>query len=355
MTFQLRTRQGLVAAMMLVPFLAGISRALPQEPERTDPAGSAPFRTRRIEIRYSFRIQDLEPDAREVWVWIPVPPTNDHQRVISVIPPDGSWTALLSEEEFGNRYLLFDLDRDGGPDQRTDRLTTTFRIERSSYRVPAADPPAAAPSEVAAAAGLTTWLKPDTLVPIDGPVAQEAWKIVRDAGSPLDRARRIYEHLISAVTYDKSGTGWGRGDALFACSARRGNCTDFHSLFIGEARAVGLPARFIMGVALPRARWALPTSSGGGVITGYHCWAEFHVDGLGWVPVDASEAHKDPRRRDELFGGLEADRVQFTLGRDIALPRARSGRLNYSIHPHVEVDGALHESRELQLEFRDLD
>jgi hypothetical protein len=40
-----------------------------------------------------------------------------------------------------------------------------------------------------------------------------------------------------------------------------------------------------------------------GDIPGYHCWAEFYLDGVGWVPVDASEASKFPAKRDYFFGG----------------------------------------------------
>jgi transglutaminase-like putative cysteine protease len=44
------------------------------------------------------------------------------------------------------------------------------------------------------------------------------------------------------MRYDKTGTGWGRGDVLYACDAKKGNCTDFHSLFIAMARSQGIPA-----------------------------------------------------------------------------------------------------------------
>jgi len=37
--------------------------------------------------------------------------------------------------------------------------------------------------------------------------------------------------------------GWGRGDAKWACDAKFGNCTDFHSYFMGLARSKGPPAR----------------------------------------------------------------------------------------------------------------
>jgi transglutaminase-like putative cysteine protease len=75
-------------------------------------------------------------------------------------------------------------------------------------------------------------------------------------------------------------------------------------------------------------------------ISGYHCWAEFYLKGYGWVPIDASEAWKDPARKDFFFGALDANRVQFSVGRDITLATPQAGPpLNYFIYPYVEVDG----------------
>ncbi len=63
----------------------------------------------------------------------------------------------------------------------------------------------------------------------------------------------------------------------------------------------GIPARFEIGFPVPGAAE--------GAIPGYHCWAEFFLDGVGWVPVDISEAWKDPKKHDYFFGTLDADRV----------------------------------------------
>ena len=80
-----------------------------------------------------------------------------------------------------------------------------------------------------------------------------------------------------------------------------------------------------------------------GVVGGYHCWAEFYVEEFGWVPIDASEAHKHPDKRQALFGGLDADRVAVTIGRDIRIPGTDGELLNYVIYPYVEVDGERHD------------
>src|SRR5258708_40263848 len=108
--------------------------------------------------------------------------------------------------------------------------------------------------------------------------------------------------------YGKSGEGWGRGDAMWACDSKRGNGTDFHSVLIGTMRSSGIPARFEIGFPLRENR-------NEGDIPGYHyCWAEFYVEGIGWVPVDASEVSKNPPKRDYFFAAVDADRVMSTYG-----------------------------------------
>jgi transglutaminase-like putative cysteine protease len=61
-----------------------------------------------------------------------------------------------------------------------------------------------------------------------------------------------------------------------------GNCRVLAQAFINEARAMGLNAREVVGFARPQ-RGAMTSGSLQG---SRHSWAEFYVDGLGWVPVD---------------------------------------------------------------------
>src|SRR6266478_4743029 len=98
------------------------------------------------------------------------------------------------------------------------------------------------------------------------------------------------------------------------------------------ARAKGIPARFVIG---------FPLTAKDGQVKGYHCWAEFWVPAKGWVPVDPSEASKssDPNVRAYLFGNLDPDRVQFTVGRDLTLTPKTSEPLNYFIYPRAEAAG----------------
>jgi transglutaminase-like putative cysteine protease len=180
---------------------------------------------------------------------------------------------------------------------------------------------------------LRRFLQPDRRVRLDGVIADLSAQETKGLEDPLAKARAIYNYVIATMRYDKSGTGWGNGDAIWACTAKRGNCTDFHSLFIGMMRAAGIPARFEIG-------FPLPSDQHDGAVPGYHCWAEFYVQPYGWVPVDASEAWKHPDKKDYFFGALDDNRLQVTVGRDIRLnPPQQGDPLNYFVYPYAELDG----------------
>ena len=88
---------------------------------------------------------------------------------------------------------------------------------------------------------------------------------------------------------------------------------------------------------------------------GYHCWAKFKPDGKGWIPVDISEANKNPKLKDYYFGNLTADRVAFSTGRDIDLvPKQAGPPLNFFVYPYVEVDGKPYDECAASFTFKDV-
>ena len=178
----------------------------------------------------------------------------------------------------------------------------------------------------------TPYLQPERLVPTNETFKTMAAEITQGKSGDLLRGRALYDHVASRMKYDKSGTGWGRGDAVFACDARAGNCTDFHAYFIALARAAGIPARFAIGATIP-------ADKDEGPIGGYHCWAEFLAEGK-WVPVDISEASKNPALAEYYFGHHPANRFELSVGRDLAIePAPMSGPINFLVYPLLEIGG----------------
>jgi len=171
------------------------------------------------------------------------------------------------------------------------------------------------------------------------------------AGKPtiVAQAHALYDWVFDHMQYDKSVPGWGLGDIPYCLKVGKGNCTDFHTLFIALARSAGIPARWNIG--FPLAYGEGKTDAGDQSVAGYHCWAEFYAPGAGWVPVDISEARKHPELKDYFFGNLSGNRVLFTRGRDLVL----DGKpLNYLIYPVAHADGKDISGVEWKFTYRDV-
>ncbi len=302
-------------------------------------------RERRFTFEYETVVKDVPAGSERLDLWIPVPHDDPHQK-IKALRIDSPHPYKIHTADFGNKVLHVRVEN---PRPEGFTLTMSFEVARREHvqeRLRLASAPA---ERLRAERDLARWLKPDRLVPLDGQIRAWAKEVVDAAGAKtdLEKARAIYNHVVSTVKYDKSGKGWGRGDIYYACDARRGNCTDFHAIFIGYARAVGVPARFAIG-------FPLPSDRGAGQVSGYHCWAEFYAEGVGWVPIDASEAAKDPSRREYFFGAHDENRVEFTRGRDLRLTPKQAGEpLNYFVYPYAEVDGKAHAGLDKSFAYRD--
>ncbi len=307
-------------------------------------ASAAPHE-RSFAFSYVVHVPALPEGSQEMCLWIPLPQSNASQKITNLRIESPVAHRTERESEYGNEYAYFEIPASAAKTAFDIRLT--FNAQRLEHRVDLspADPPG---STAVPRAELVRFLQPDRLVPINGVIAELSREQTEGAKAPLAKARKIYEYVEATMRYDKSGEGWGRGDAVWACDSHHGNCTDFHSVFIGMARAAGIPARFEIGFPLPGDKHE-------GNISGYHCWAQFYIDGIGWVPVDASEAWKNPTKKDYFFGATDENRVMFTAGRDIRLNPAQKGDLvNYSIYPYAEVDGKPFAGLKNEFSFRDI-
>jgi transglutaminase-like putative cysteine protease len=299
-------------------------------------------RERNFHFEYSATVKDIPSDTAKLDVWIPVPQDNAFQHITN-LSIEAPYAHLIATGPDGNSMMHLQVDK---PRQSTVAVTMRFDCVRKEHIQKLL---LATHSLSDDSSDLFHYLKPDRLVPLDPKIRTWAQEVVTaaTAKTDLEMARAIYNHVVATVKYDKSGKGWGNGDIYYACDARRGNCTDFHAIFIGYARALGIPARFAIG-------FPLPSDRGEGKITGYHCWAEFYAKGIGWVPVDASEAAKDPSKREYFFGAHDENRVEFSRGRDVVLtPRQQGDPLNYFIYPYVETDGNKHTAIETTYSYKD--
>jgi transglutaminase-like putative cysteine protease len=297
-----------------------------QKPDKTwqkVPAKDAPPRllgvlrgNDQFQFTYRATLPQITGSAR---LWLPLAQSDPFQKVqVEKIQGLESWREL-QESEYGNR-ILFMTASSADSGKTIEIRYRVRRFEKADYaeKTPRAE----------------RYLQPEKLVPTNETFRSTALEVTKGKTTDLDRARALYDHVIKKLSYMKYGSGWGRGDAVYACSAASGNCTDFHAYFIALARAAGIPARFAIGAAIPSER-----NDGG--TDGYHCWAEFFADGK-WVPVDISEANKNASLADYYFGHHPANRFELSKGRDLIVdPEPASGPINFLAFPILEVDGKL--------------
>jgi transglutaminase-like putative cysteine protease len=267
-----------------------------------------------FEFVYQATLPQISGSAR---MWLPLAGSDPYQTVeIKSIKVPGK-NSTLQERDHGNKVLFLEL----GPEDSGKNLEIRYqvkRLEKAAYSAPVPTP--------------EKYLKPDRLVPVNEDFHQIAKEVVKGKKSDLVRARALYDHVIDRMRYAKAGKAWGKGDAIYACNARTGNCTDFHSYFIALARAVGIPARFAIGAAIPSER-----NDGG--VDGYHCWAEFFADDK-WRPVDISEGDKYSTLATYYFGHHPANRFELSRGRDLVVePGPASGPINFLAYPVLEIGG----------------
>ncbi|MBN4076362.1 transglutaminase domain-containing protein [Gemmatimonas aurantiaca] len=288
--------------------------------------------SRTFTMTYTITVDSLPADAKSIAILAPLPSSTETQEILNYTVESSAPSQELFESEYNNRALLFSYDSATTKQFLNDaRITITIHarsiasspLQRDAYLHPL-------PEEE-----LARYLQPDKLVPLDGPIRAEAERIIPENAQDLTKIRTIYDHLCETMRYDKTGDGWGNGDALYACDIRRGNCTDIHSLFIALARIAGVPARFVIGFPLSEKESA--------TIPGYHCWAEFYLPTAGWIPVDVSEAIKHPALQEFYFGNLDPHRIAFSYGRDINFAKANlKETLNYFVYPIVAVNQSVH-------------
>lgn len=267
-----------------------------------------------FDFLYRATLPEITNSAR---MWLPCPASDQFQTIaVKSIDVPGK-QRVLNDQAHSNKVLFLEI----GPDDSGKTIEMSYHVQRREKA-----------AYVAPAENLQQYLKAEILVPQDRKFRDIAEEVIAGRNGDLVRARALYDHVIDRMRYMKYGTGWGKGDAMYACDIRTGNCTDFHAYFIALARSIGIPARFAIGAAIPSERYE-------GGIDGYHCWAEFYADNK-WWPVDISEADKYSALAAYYFGHHPANRLEFSQGRDLVVdPSPASGLINFLAYPVLEIDG----------------
>ncbi len=320
------------------------------------------------------------PNTRRLFVKEPAPETwrtFDVTTTVQVLKPSGTtriWipAALISSAPF-QKTLENRFTADGGTARLIESgvdslgiiaaefpaavlpvLTVTSRITTKHYRVDLS-----VPGQVAKAdqAELKHFLRATKLMPTDGIVKETAVEITRNAKTDVDKARAIYEWIVDNTSRNPKTRGCGLGDIRFMLETKdlSGKCADLNALYVGLARAAGLPARDVYGIRVAKSEMgynSLGTSSEK-ITKAQHCRAEVYLNGYGWVPVDPADVRKvileEPpgnrplndemvrKARARLFGSWEMNWMAYNFAHDVELPGSLDASVGFLMYPQAET------------------
>ena len=316
--------------------------------------------SRAFEFTYTVNLESSK--GKKLELWIPIAQSNEIQTISNLkIDSQGLNYEIKDEVEHGNKYLYLHSKNGINTDKE---ITVKFNVVREEHQNVAYNN-----------IEYSRYLKASSMVP----VGDRFTEIIKDNNLNSDDMRGLYDFVLNGMHYGKptddnnsknykyvhggknpkTGQEWlpdnityglkkktrdelvksqkknkkyayGNGNSLYACDIGVGNCTDYHSYFISLARTMDVPSRFHMGFPIP--------SGSEGVVGGYHCWADYYVEGEGWYPVDISEADKDPSKIDYYFGTVSDSRVEMMVGRDFKLFGYDGGVMNLFVYPVLEIN-----------------
>jgi transglutaminase-like putative cysteine protease len=232
-------------------------------------------------------------------------------------------------------------------------VTVTSRVATRNYAVDLSAPRRARRERPAA---LEHFLRPTKLLPTDGIVKATATEITRAADTDLDKARAIYQWIVDHTFRNPKTRGCGLGDIRFMLETGDlgGKCADLNALYVGLARAAGLPARDVYGIRVAKSELGYRSlgAASQNVTKAQHCRAEVYLGGYGWAPVDPADVRKVvleelddeivKQARARLFGSWEMNWMAYNFAHDVSLPGSNGPPVPFLMYPQAETtDGRL--------------
>ena len=304
-----------------------------------------------FEIVTRVQVLDAEGATR---VWLPTPLTRDtdyFKNLGNVWTTDGGTATYVEEPR--NATGIVSAAFASSAQNPVLRLTSRFAA-RDRY-VDLSKPPRIAPREDAAELRLA--LQPTELIPTDGIVRETALKITKGHRGDVAKARAIYEWIVENTFRDPKvrGCGWGDIKSMLETGNLGGKCGDLNALYVGLARASGIPARDVYGIRVAKSNHGFVSMGANSetITRAQHCRAEFWSQAHGWVPVDPADVRKvaleeppgnrplsDPKvqeARKKLFGYWEMNWLAYNRAHDLQLPGASGWKVPYFMYPDGET------------------
>jgi len=317
-------------------------------------AGSDAARWRAFEV--TTRAEIISPSGvSRAWLPMPLMPDTDYHKSLGhTWTGNAAATRIYRDEKYGAAIFY----AEWGADEKNPSVELVTRFTTRDRAVKLSAPGAAAPEDKAV---LAKYLKGTHFVRTDGVVQKTSREITKGLTTDADKAKAIYEWIVEHTFRDPKTRGCGLGDirAMLETGNLGGKCADLNALFVGLARASGIPARDIYGVRVADSAEYKSLGKSGEITKAQHCRAEFYLTGRGWVPVDPADVRKlvleeqgglpldDPRvqkARVKLFGAWEMNWLAFNYAADLKLPNSAGEPVAFFMYPQAETAGERRDS-----------
>jgi len=311
--------------------------------------GATPDARRTFDVTTS--VQVLKPSGTtRIWIPAALVRTTPFQKTIeNGFEAEGGSAKLIesSADSLGVVAAEF-------PAGVTPVLTVTSRITTKNVAVNLS---AAGAAPKVDQAELQHFLRPTKLIPTDGIVKTKAMEITKGSQTDVEKARAIYEWIVVNTFRNPKTRGCGLGDIRFMLETGDlgGKCADINALYVGLARAAGVPARDVYGIRIAKSEMGYKSlgPSTEIVTKAQHCRAEVFLGAYGWVPVDPADVRKvvleEPpgnrplddemvkKARARLFGSWEMNWMAYNFAHDVALPGSSGAPLGFFMYPQAET------------------
>ncbi len=301
---------------------------------------------------YAVTVDGVSADGGvDLYLWIPAIPETPAQ--LHEVEPAATARPVYRDPAGVELFQLHDLVSGSSHEVRR-----RYRVRR--YAIQADIEPSKVRDYLTDNAFYARFTGGDAVVPSGGRLPGIAERAMRGYVNPLWRARLIFEYVIARLQPAAGGdarlapAGAEPMDVvLHAIDDRSAAPYEYAVSFSAIARAAGIPARPVAGYLIGDGQRAVP-----------HYWAEFYLEGLGWVPVDPAQddgaALRPPAAEgaaaDSSFGNLDSRRI--VLAKGVLDPQrvARGRRVQHAgvtglQTAHEDVVGALNGYRTRWLEL----
>jgi transglutaminase-like putative cysteine protease len=154
-----------------------------------------------------------------------------------------------------------------------------------------------------------------------GPGMRSLISSIREKDDTLDRLHGLSAAILEDVKYE-TGVTHVHTSAEEAYSEGAGVCQDHAHIFIGAARSLDIPARYVSGYLMMDDRIEQEAT---------HAWAEAFVDGLGWVGFDVSNGISPDERYIRVATGRDYREAAPVTGISF-------GGIEEELHVELEVE-----------------